>query len=474
MKYIPRLVFWETTKGCNLRCLHCRAIPEMMTSREDLSTEEGLGLIDQIVEFSNPILVLSGGEPLFRKDIFEIAEYGIKKGLRLSLATNGTMIDKDMAKKIRDIGFARVSISFDGAKAETHDRFRSIPGSFKAAIEGLKNLIELGISAQINTTIAKHNYKELPEILDLALELGVDALHTFLLVPVGCGVDIAEDQMVSADEYEKILHWFYDQSKLHSIDLKATCAPHYFRVRAERILAEKKAGLKPTPFIPHGTQLKAGHVDKVTTPPHPPPSPQPSPRGRGREGQGERGHGLSAMTKGCLAGTGVCFVSHKGEVFPCGYLPAKAGDIRKERFQDIWNNSLVFKNLRNPDLLQGKCGVCEFKHICEGCRARAYSATGNYLSEEPFCAYEPSVPTQSMGTSNVGQGFSLAEVESAHTEAEGVMPELSLSWSQDAKDAVMKIPFFVRKKAVKSIEDYARGRNIAMINIEVVQEVRGK
>jgi len=426
----------------------------------ELSTQEGFDLIEQIAEFSNPILVLSGGEPLFRKDIFEIAEYGIKKGLRLSLATNGTMIDKEMAKRIKDIGFARISISFDGARAETHDKFRAIPGSFNKAIEGIKNLIELSVSTQINTTIAKHNFKELPKILDLALELGVDALHTFLLVPVGCGVDIAEDQMVSADEYEKILHWFYDQSKLHSIDLKATCAPHYFRVRAERILSEKKAGLKPTPFVPHGTQLKAGHVDKVTTPKN-----SISSLGGKWEGKASA-HGLSAMTKGCLAGTGVCFISNRGEVFPCGYLPAKAGDIRKERFQDIWNDSLVFKNLRNPDLLQGKCGVCEFKHICEGCRARAYSATGNYLSEEPFCAYEPS-------DKNVARGFSLTDVESAHAEAESVMPELSLSWSQDAKDAVMKIPFFVRKKAVKSIEDYARGRSISMINIEVVQEVRG-
>jgi radical SAM protein with 4Fe4S-binding SPASM domain len=470
-QYIPRLVFWETTKGCNLRCLHCRAVPEAALSKVELSTEEGFVLIDQIVEFSNPILVLSGGEPLFRKDIFEIAEYGIKKGLRLSLATNGTMIDKDMAKKIRDIGFARISISFDGAKAETHDKFRAISGSFDKAIEGIKNLIELGVSTQINTTIAKHNFKELPEILDLALKLGVDALHTFLLVPVGCGVDIAEDQMVSADEYEKILHWFYDQSKLHSIDLKATCAPHYFRVRAERILSEKKAGLKPTPFVPHGTQLKAGHVDKVTAPRNPP-SPPFAKGGKG--GIKASAHGLSAMTKGCLAGTGVCFISNRGEVFPCGYLPAKAGDIRKERFQDIWNNSQVFKNLRNPDLLQGKCGICEFKHICEGCRARAYSATGNYLSEEPFCAYEPSIPTQSMGTSSAVRGFSLADVESAHAEAESVMPELSLLWSQDAMDAVMKIPFFVRKKAVKSIEDYARNRNIPMINGDVVREVRGR
>jgi len=419
----------------------------MMTSKEDLSTEEGFKLIDQIVEFSNPILVLSGGEPLYRRDIFDLATYGINKGLRLSLATNGTLIDSKMADKIRDTGFARVAISLDGGNAATHDKFRAIPGSFNKAVEGIKNLIERGVSAQINTTIAKHNYKELPEILDLALKLGVDALHTFLLVPVGCGVDIAEDQMVSADVYEEILNWFYDQSKLHPIDLKATCAPHYFRVRAERILSEKKAGLKPTPFIPHGTRLKAGHVDKVTIP---------------KSGGTVKAstHGLSAMTKGCLAGTGVCFISHKGEVFPCGYLPAKAGDVRKEPFKDIWHFSKVFGNLRNPDLLKGKCGICEFKHICLGCRARAYSATGDYLDEEPFCSYNPS-----------GEQ-SKEEVESSHTEAEGAMPEFSLSWNGDAKSIIAKIPFFIRKTVVKNVEDYAKTNNIANITVDVVKKIR--
>ncbi|MEK6590117.1 MAG: radical SAM protein [Nitrospinota bacterium] len=453
-KYIPRLIFWETTKGCNLRCLHCRAVPEATLSKVELSTQEGFNLIDQIVEFSNPILVLSGGEPLFRKDIFELATYGIRKGLRLSLATNGTLIDREMARKIRDVGFARIAISLDGAHADTHDTFRAIPGSFNKAVEAIQNLIELGVSTQINTTIAKHNYKELPAILNLALRLGVDALHTFLLVPVGCGVNIAEEQMVNADEYEKILNWFYDESKIHPIDLKATCAPHYFRVRAERILAEKRAGLKPTPFVPHGTLLKAGHVDKVSEPKNP--SSSPFMKG----GIKASAHGLSAMTKGCLAGTGVCFISNIGEVFPCGYLPAKAGDIRKERFQDIWDKSHVFNNLRNPELLKGKCGICEFKYICEGCRARAYSNTGNYLDEEPFCSYNPS-----------GEK-SKEDVESAHTEADSILPELTLSWSQDAKDIIMKIPFFIRKKAVKTIEDYAITHNIAQINPDVVKKIR--
>ncbi|MFQ5560410.1 MAG: radical SAM protein [Nitrospinota bacterium] len=443
--FIPRLIFWETTKKCNLSCQHCRAIPEEELSKGELTTEEAYDFFDQVAEFSNPIMVLSGGEPLYRDDIFDLAAYGRKKGLRMSLATNGTMIDEAMAKKIADIGFARVSISFDGSNAKTHDTFRAIPGSFDQATRGMKLLTQNGVSTQINTTIAKHNYKELPDILNMALDLKVDALHTFLLVPVGCGVDIAKDQMVSSEEYEKILHWFYDKSKDVDIDLKATCAPHYFRVRTERILEEKKAGKKHAPFIPHGTKLKAGHVDKVTT---------------FKDGTSAKGQGLSAMTKGCLAATGICFVSNLGQVFPCGYLPVMAGDLRKTPFKEIWDSGPVFQDLRKPALLKGKCGVCEYVHICEGCRARAYGTTGDYLDEEPFCVYVPEGAERK------------DEVEKAHMEAETTVSGLVLEWDEEAKRAVSGIPSFVRGKAIRKIEEYARKQGVSSVDIDIVRQAR--
>lgn len=366
-EYLPRILFWETTKGCNLRCIHCRATATELSSPDDLTTEECCSLIDQIASFATPVIVLTGGEPLFRRDIFEIASYGRDKGLRIALATNGTLVTRYMAKRIVAAGIKRVSISLDGCNAGTHDEFRKIPGSFDLAITGFNNLKELGMSLQINTTITRHNYKELPEILDLAIKLEADALHTFLLVPVGCGVNISEDQMVPVEEYERILNWFYEQSAVQMIDLKATCAPHYFRVRSQRIISDKKMGIKPQPFVALGTKLKAGHIDKSDINPS----------------------RLSAMTKGCLAATGTCFISHKGDIFPCGYLPVKAGNIKDTPFASIWKGSHIFENLRNPDLLGGKCGICEYKYICEGCRARAYSQTGDYLAEEPFCIYTP-------------------------------------------------------------------------------------
>jgi radical SAM protein with 4Fe4S-binding SPASM domain len=280
----------------------------------------------------------------------------------------------------------RVSISLDGADAATHDSFRGITGAFDQAIQGLKNLKELGMSVQINMTIARHNAHQLPAVLEMSRRLGADALHTFLLVPVGCGVGIAEDQMVPADEYEKILNWFYDRAQEGGIELKATCAPHYFRVDRQRRAAERRAaslthidvggnghGIGPTDLTMPGSTGIDLHPHAHRAGGHP----------------GSHPDGMNAVTKGCLAGTGVAFISYQGEVFPCGYLPALAGNLHHQSLEEIWNNAPVFQELRDTDNLKGKCGYCEFRNICMGCRARAFAATGDYMDEEPFCVYQP-------------------------------------------------------------------------------------
>jgi AdoMet-dependent heme synthase len=389
--FIPRLVFWEVTKGCNLRCIHCRATATQLSAPTDLSTQTGLDIIDQIAAFANPILVLSGGEPLFRNDIFQLARHATERGLRVALATNGTMVTKDVARCITEAGVRRVSISLDGVDSRTHDAFRGIPGAFDASVQGLRNLRALGMSVQINMTIARHNAHQLPQVLDLARALGADALHTFLLVPVGCGVDITADQMVAPEEYERMLHWFYDRSLEGSIELKATCAPHYFRVvRQRRALehpsarAAEQAHLEET--APGTNRIGATEMMMPgSTGMEIKPSMQPPQQSAPSAHPG----GMNAMTKGCLAGTGVCFVSHEGEVYPCGYLPVVAGDLKKQSFAEIWRDAEVFRQLRRTDNLEGKCGCCEFRNVCMGCRARAYAATGNYLGEEPFCIYQP-------------------------------------------------------------------------------------
>ncbi len=330
--------------------------------QNDLPTDAALRFVDDVASFAKPILVLSGGEPLFRPDIFHIAKHARARGLTVALATNGTLVTEEVARAIADAGIQRVAISIDGADETTHDAFRRQPGSLAAALRGFNHLRALGLSLQINCTITKHNVHQLDLLYAKARQLGADALHLFLLVPVGCGVQIAESAMLPADEYERVLHWMYDQSQRGELHLKATCAPHYFRVRKQRSVADRRRGQ------PGGETERAAAATRRGT--HP--------------------QGMAAMTKGCLAGSAVCFVSHTGEVFPCGYLPVSAGNVRRQPLAQIWETSPVFARLRDENQLGGKCGVCEFKRICLGCRARAFYATGgDYMAEEPFCVYEP-------------------------------------------------------------------------------------
>ena len=346
MKHVPRLIFWELTKRCNLKCVHCRAEADDIQQTGELGLHDITRVVDDIVSGYKPILVLTGGEPLYRDDVFDIAGYASSKGLTVALATNGTMISGDVSLKIRDAGISRVSISLDGAGAGTHDGFRGIAGSFDRAIAGIHSLKGAGVEFQINTTVTRRNVGELDDIVTLAEELGAKALHIFMLVPVGCGVEIAETDMISKERYEEVLHWFYGVSRNVQMEMKATCAPHYYRI----------------------IRQKAAEEGRTVT---------------------FESDGMSAVTRGCLAGSGVCFISHTGDVQPCGYLPLIAGNVLKTPFPKIWEESELFSSLRDLGSLKGKCGLCEYSGYCAGCRARAYYETGDPMSEEPYCVYEP-------------------------------------------------------------------------------------
>ena len=345
MKNIPRLIFWELTKKCNLECKHCRAEAEFKEYNE-LTFEHIKSIIDDIANEYKPILVLTGGEPLYRNDIYDIAAYGSSKGLQIALATNGTLIDSSIAKKIKDSGVKRVSISIDGSSAKAHDSFRGIPGSFDDALKGIEYLKNEEIEFQLNATITKNNVDEIEDIMKLSEKMGAMALHIFMLVPVGCGVEIAESDMISKDKYEEVLNWFYDASKETTMEMKATCAPHYYRILRQRAKEEGRT---------------------VTF----------------------ESDGMSAVTRGCLAGSGVCFISHKGDVQPCGYFPKVVGNVLEKPFKEIWENSNLFVELRDLSNLKGKCGLCEYRAFCAGCRARALYETEDYMEEEPYCVYVP-------------------------------------------------------------------------------------
>ena len=340
-----RMIAWEVTRSCNLNCVHCRAAASCGPYPGELSTEKCLKLIDEIAAMSSPVIILTGGEPLLRPDIFEIASYGTNKGLRMVMATNGTLVTPAVARKMIESGIKRVSISIDGKDAQSHDAFRQEKGAFAGAMTGIDAMKEAGMEFQINTTITTANLKQIKDILELTKKLGAAAHHIFLLVPTGRGKDLA-GQAITAADYEETLMWFHQESMSCEIQLKATCAPHYFRImhqnRIKGVEPKKKAG---------------GHFHE--------------------------------STRGCLGGISFCFISHVGQVQPCGYLELDCGNVQKQNFAEIWENSKVFRNLRDLSKYGGKCGKCEFIKVCGGCRARAYEATGNYLAEEPLCLYQP-------------------------------------------------------------------------------------
>ncbi len=333
----PRLVAWETTRACNLLCRHCRAAAIAETPPDELSAQQGRDLLRQLAAWSPaPLTILSGGEPLLRPDIVELAAYGSELGLRMLLSTNGSLVTAPKARELKKAGLARVSLSLDGAQPASHDLFRGLDGSFAAVVQAAAYLREAGLPFQINSTLSAVNLAEAEALSRLAESLGAAAHHVFLLVPVGRGEELAS-ACVSADQYEELLVAMKKREASLSLEFKATCAPQYQRIGRQLNLA---------PAGPHG----AG--------------------------------------RGCLAGQGFMFISSVGQVQGCGYLDLSAGQIQKQGIREIYESSPVFAALRDRSQYRGKCGRCEYFQLCGGCRARA-KAAGDYLGPEPLCPYEP-------------------------------------------------------------------------------------
>ena len=348
-----QLVAWELTKSCNLFCAHCRGSSDYLDYQNELSTDECFRLIDEIREVGTPIIILTGGEPLLRQDILEIANYAVASGLRVVMGSNGTLITEEKAYELKKIPISRIAVSLDFPIAKLQDDFRGKQGAFDAAIAGIIHARNAGIEIQINSTITKLNISYLDKLLALALEMGASAFHPFLLVPTGRGKGL-ESVELPPEQYEETLNWIYDkQLELgDTIFFKPTDAPHYLRVVKQR--QKQNQEIQPQKQVPPDIS-----------------------------------HSINTVTRGCLAGIGFCFISHIGKIQGCGYLDVEAGNIRNKSFGQIWTNSPLFCNLRNLVNIKGKCGYCEYKKICGGCRARAYEATGDYLEAEPYCIYEP-------------------------------------------------------------------------------------
>ena len=346
-KYIPRLIAWEITRSCHLNCRHCRAGAGSGSYENELGLEEIFKTMDSISVFGKPIIILTGGEPMLRSDLNDIISYGDNLGLIMVMSPCGKLLTENKARELKGAGLKRISISIDGASPESHDNFRGVPGAFEDALKGIEAAKRAGLQFQINTTVTKHNIHEIEDILELAIKIGAVAFSPFLLVPAGRGKDLV-DMEISPRQYENILNWIYQKKQQVHINLRPTCAPHYFRILREQ---EKKAGRRVT----------------------------------------SENHGLDAFTKGCMGGQSFAFISHVGMVQICGFLEIGCGNIRESGydFQNIWETSKVLLQLRDADNYHGRCGYCEYRLVCGGCRARAYGTTGNYLDEEPYCVYQP-------------------------------------------------------------------------------------
>lgn len=354
----PFIVIWELTRACQLKCLHCRAEAQYKTDPRELTFEEGKKLINEIYEMNNPMLVFTGGDPLLRKDVFDIAEYAVRKGVRVSMTPSATPnVTKESIEKAKEVGLSRWAFSLDGPTAEIHDHFRGTAGSFDLTIERIQYLHELEIPIQINTVISRYNYEYLDEMAALVEKLQCVLWSVFFLVPTGRG---QEKDMISPVEHEKVFIWLQELSKRVPFDIKTTAAQHYRRVFIQQKMKEEKK------------KENISYLDALT-----------------RHGLTGSIDGLGRAPKGVNDGNGFVFISHIGDVYPSGLLPIKAGNVREQPLAEIYRESPIFKDLRNPDKYKGKCGVCEFRYVCGGSRSRAYAMTGDYLESEPFCVYVP-------------------------------------------------------------------------------------
>jgi len=349
MEFAPKWIAWETTERCNLSCIHCRCSSDLSKDLFTLDTQKAYELIDNIASYCKPVFVLSGGEPLMRPDIYDIAEYANQKDFRVCIATNGAMLNEDHCQKMIDHNIRMVSVSLDGSTKAIHDDFRNQEGAFDGVIRAAELLNRFGIKFLINSSFTKRNQHDIAATFKLAKNLGATAWYMFMIVPTGRGEDVMAE-LIEAEDYNEILEWHYHQEKQEDeILMRPTCAPHYYRV------------------VPQ-LNKKAAKDDKL------------------------KRRSLSFSTgggKGCIAAQSICFINARGNVHPCSYLPLSAGNLLEKSFKEIWEDSKLFNDMRDFKSYKGRCGKCEYVNVCGGCRARAYSMKGDYMEEEPFCDYIP-------------------------------------------------------------------------------------
>ncbi|MFC1848966.1 radical SAM protein [candidate division CSSED10-310 bacterium] len=346
--FVPKWLALEITARCNLRCIHCRSSSGEEAGGPEFSTPQALAVLEDIASYAQPVVVLTGGEPLLRGDLFSLAAHGTKLGLRMCLATNGTLVDDTVCERIKETELKMISLSLDGSEQSIHDDFRQQPGAFQGTMKAIQYFQKHGIPFIINSSFTKRNQHDVENVYKLVKKTGAIAWYMFLIVPTGRGKDLLAE-LVDKEDYEEILNWHYEveQSETDML-MRPTCAPHYYRIFHQRAKKQGKSTARRTLSFSTGGN------------------------------------------KGCVCAQSIAFISSNGDVHPCSYFSAIAGNIMQQSFQEIWENSPLFRALRDFSSYKGRCGQCEYVKVCGGCRARADIIHGDFLQEEPYCLYVPS------------------------------------------------------------------------------------
>lgn len=354
----PFTVAWEITRACALACVHCRAMAIPRRDPRELTTEEGFRLIDQVVEIGRPILVVTGGDPMMRRDVYDFLSYAVARDLRVALSPSATaLVTRRALERVKQIGVHMLHVSLDGSEPSIHDTFRRVAGSYQRTVGILQDTVDLGIPLQIGTTVSRHNLDDLPRIAERVADLGATVWSVFFLVPTGRA---QAGDMIGPEEHERVFHWLTDLSRSAPFHVRTTAAPSFRRVVLQRLQRESRPTGGDAP--PAWQMTGAGYSFRT---------------------------GDAPASRGVNDGNGFCFVSHVGDVCPSGFLQLPAGNVREGSLVEIYRESALFRALRDSSQLKGKCGRCTFRDVCGGSRARAYGLTGDYLESDPSCVYEP-------------------------------------------------------------------------------------
>jgi radical SAM protein len=356
----PFLVIWETTQACDLACRHCRASAQPHRDPAELTTEEGEALLADVAAMGTPVFILSGGDPVKRPDLCHLITFGKQRGLRLGTIPAATaMLTDDLVRRLKATGLDQMALSLDFPRADLHDAFRGVSGAFAKTMAAVEWAHACELPLQINTTLCGQSAPYFEEMAALVARLGIVFWEIFFLVPVGRGERLGG---LTADQCEQLFEIIYRVQRESHFVVKVTEAPHYRRYVAQRE-TERGAAARSRDGLAALPQLL-----------------------RRSEGPG---HTVGLAPRGVNAGNGFAFVSHTGEVFPSGFLPIRAGSVRERPLSEIYRHAELFRTLRNPDALLGRCGHCEYRAICGGSRSRAYALTGSYVATDPWCAYRP-------------------------------------------------------------------------------------